>query len=109
MTNAFISPNVATAISKANSYASSGLIDSLSNLKDQHVYIFSGSSDYVVRSSIKKNSLFNLFIEKYSLKDVVKKNEDFFKNYMNSNNIKSNFGLAAGHAMVLTKNNFYFF
>ncbi|RNA00347.1 polyhydroxybutyrate depolymerase [Brachionus plicatilis] len=82
MTNMFLSPNVATAISKANSYASSGLIDSLSNLRDQRVYIFSGSSDYVVRSN------------------VVKKNEDFFKNYMNSNNIKSNYGLAAGHAMI---------
>lgn len=57
MTNAFLSPNVATAISKANSYASSGLIDSLSNLKDQRVYIFSGSSDYVVRSS---NKIFTL-------------------------------------------------
>lgn len=51
MTNMFLSPNVATAISKANSYASSGLIDSLSNLRNQRVYIFSGSSDYVVRSS----------------------------------------------------------
>lgn len=71
-----------TLINKANSYSNAGSIDPLSNLKNHRVYIYSGSKDTTVASS------------------VVKKGEDFFKNYMDASRIKTVYNIASVHGHI---------
>jgi len=48
--------NVNTLIAKADSLSSDGDIDSTDNLKDSKVYLFSGTSDTVVKSDVVKDA-----------------------------------------------------
>jgi predicted esterase len=48
--------SVPSLISSAKSHASSGLIDSLENLKSSKVYLFSGKSDSVVKQDVQKKN-----------------------------------------------------
>jgi len=68
---------------KAQKVASEGLIDKLDNLKDDKLYIFSGSSDKVVRTK------------------VVDETVDFYKAArVNPENIKYIKNINAGHALI---------
>ncbi|XP_068129046.1 poly(3-hydroxybutyrate) depolymerase-like [Hyperolius riggenbachi] len=73
--------NVNTLISKTQSYVTSGLIDALSNLANDKVYIFSGTRDTTV------------------VPGVVKKQEEYYRNYVNAGNIMTVYDVAAVHGM----------
>ncbi|KAG9470567.1 hypothetical protein GDO78_017357 [Eleutherodactylus coqui] len=73
---------VATLITKTQNYASSGLIDPLSNLANSRVYIFSGSRDSVV------------------VPGVVKKQEEYYTSIITSpGTIKTVYDIPAQHGM----------
>ncbi|XP_063786147.1 poly(3-hydroxybutyrate) depolymerase-like [Pseudophryne corroboree] len=66
---------------QTQSYANSGLVDPVSNLANSKVYIFSGSRDTTV------------------VPGVVKKQEDYYRAYVNSANIRTVYDVAAVHGM----------
>ena len=45
--------NVNTLTSKVSTYQSQNLVDNVSNLKDDYVYIYSGTLDNTVKSSMR--------------------------------------------------------
>ncbi|KAM9311467.1 poly(3-hydroxybutyrate) depolymerase-like [Gastrophryne carolinensis] len=73
--------NVASLVSKTKSYATSFLIDPVSNMANDKIYIFSGTRDTVV------------------VPGVVKKQEEYYLNYVNPANIKTVYDIAANHGM----------
>ncbi|XP_004919497.3 uncharacterized protein LOC101732077 [Xenopus tropicalis] len=74
--------NINTLISKTNSYATSMLLDPVSNLAGQKVFIFSGSKDTVV------------------VPGVVKKLEEYYKAFITSPGaIKTVYDIPAQHGM----------
>ncbi|XP_053320611.1 uncharacterized protein LOC128492172 [Spea bombifrons] len=73
--------NVSSLKSQTQSYANSGLIDPVSNLANDRVFIFSGSRDSVV------------------VPGVVKKLEEYYLSYVNSGNIKTVYDVPAEHGM----------
>ncbi|XP_040201481.1 uncharacterized protein LOC120932811 isoform X2 [Rana temporaria] len=73
--------NMNNLFSKAESYASSSLIDPLSNLQNDKVFIFSGTKDSVVAPG------------------VVKRQEEFYRRYTNAENIKTVYDIVAQHGM----------
>eukprot|EP01121_Diplochlamys_sp_Union-15-3_P003906 TRINITY_DN1384_c0_g1_i1.p1 TRINITY_DN1384_c0_g1~~TRINITY_DN1384_c0_g1_i1.p1 ORF type:complete len:329 (-),score=35.16 TRINITY_DN1384_c0_g1_i1:89-1075(-) len=67
----------------ATSYAeSTNTIDPTSNLRNRKVYLFSGSKDTVV------------------VPGVVQKLEEYWRNYINANNIKTQYSVPAEHSIV---------
>ncbi|XP_040201483.1 uncharacterized protein LOC120932812 [Rana temporaria] len=73
--------DVNSLVSRTQSYASSALIDPVSNLANDKVFIFSGSRDSVV------------------VPGVVKKQEEYYLRYTNAANIKTVYSVAAEHGM----------
>ncbi|KAM5173003.1 poly(3-hydroxybutyrate) depolymerase-like [Mantella aurantiaca] len=73
--------NLDSLYSKTQSYVTSALIDPVSNLANDKVYIFSGTRDSVV------------------VPGVVKKQEDYYRKYTNAANIKTVYDVAAEHGM----------
>jgi poly(3-hydroxybutyrate) depolymerase len=78
-------PSIYTQVS---SYASSGLIDPVSNLKDDKVYIYHGLLDVVVSAV------------------PAKKNEDFYNNYMPASQIKTVYTMPSVHGFITNKYGF---
>lgn len=58
-------PNVDKLVTLTNSDASSGLIDKVSNLKDDRIYLYSGSDDSVVDPKVMHSlqSYYNVFVQ----------------------------------------------
>lgn len=52
----FVGPNTDELVKKAKEFAREGLIDDLANLKDDKVYIFTGSADRVVKPLVVKQT-----------------------------------------------------
>jgi hypothetical protein len=77
-----IGPTLTTLTSKLESFASSNLIDDISNLKNDRVYVFSGTKDTTVKPSI------------------VKLNQDLYAKYTNANNIKSVYSYDSANGMI---------
>ncbi|XP_072255048.1 poly(3-hydroxybutyrate) depolymerase-like [Pyxicephalus adspersus] len=73
--------NVDSLVSKTQSYVTSALIDPVSNLANDKVFIFSGTRDSVV------------------VPGVVKKQEEYYLKYTNPANIKTVYDVPAEHGM----------
>jgi len=73
-----MTPTPSVLVSAAEGFASQGNIDNLGNLKNQVVYIFSGTGDNTVKQGVVKT-----LVEFYKLVQL--------------SNVTSDFGLAAGH------------
>lgn len=82
MTGLGLPVSTSTLISKANSFATLNYIDATSNLKNDRVYIYSGSKDTTVKTV------------------VVQMGEDFFKNYMPASQIKTVYSIASVHGHI---------
>jgi poly(3-hydroxybutyrate) depolymerase len=79
---AFMSgPNIDQLISYTNTQATKGTIDPVSNLKDDKIYLFSGTKDSVVNPT------------------VVQSLKEYYAEFVNSNNIVTEFDLAAQHCL----------
>ena len=74
-------PNIPNLVSITNSWASSGKIDKPSNLKDDKIYLFSGSGDTVVHP------------------EVMHSLETYYTQYVSSTQILSNFNLKSEHCI----------
>ncbi|XP_022100054.1 uncharacterized protein LOC110984319 isoform X2 [Acanthaster planci] len=69
--------------SKTETWASSGKVDSTSNLASSRVYLFSGTNDFVVKQGL------------------VHKLEDYYSEFIsNTDNIKTVYNQPAGHAFI---------
>ncbi|CAK8684445.1 unnamed protein product [Clavelina lepadiformis] len=71
--------NVNTLFQQTESAASSGKIDPLENLQNDRVYLFSGKSDTTVKPGVMTAA------------------EDYYRKYVNANNIKTEFSTNAEH------------
>lgn len=84
---AAVGPNLPVLLEESKQYDEAGVIDHLSNLSDDHVYIFSGQSDETVTTV------------------VVDKTEAYYEAVgVKKENIKYNKSVDAGHAMITDNN-----
>lgn len=74
--------NVANLIRQTDSYASSGQIDPVANIRDHKNYIFAGRSDRTVSPGCSEKLL------------------DYWLNYQNASNIVTEFDINSGHAQI---------
>lgn len=74
--------DVSAQIKKAQDLSDAGKIDNIRNLKSARAYIFSGKSDYIVRS------------------DASVKLKEFFSQWMKPEQIMTNFEVSAGHGWI---------
>ena len=74
--------DVAAQVKKAQELSDAGKIDNVRNLKSARAYIFSGKSDYIVRS------------------DASVKLKEFFAQWMKPEQIMTNFEVSAGHGWI---------
>jgi hypothetical protein len=93
-------PSIYTQVS---SYASSGLIDPVSNLKDDKVYIYHGLLDVVVSAGglflPDKTIMMFKYFKTINYLVPAKKNEDFYNNYMPASQIKTVYTVPSVHGI----------
>ena len=81
-------PNVASLVSLTNQWAKTNEIDDPSNLKNDRVYLFSGTADSVVNP------------------DVMHSLQTYYSSYISVSNMVADFAVKAEHCMPTTNTNY---